>query len=246
MSQNALGSSTVPNSPDIQLKGANYGIRVVFPAEISEETLLEKFAAIPDRSFVMPMGTGVVLDFQSRTCSQELIEKILTEVLWPRNLKVLAWMGTDEETLARLEQAGFRTELPRADDSPDGGQVALLTHSLRSGQHEEVPGDVVLVGHLNHGAEIFAGGSIFVLGKLKGLVHAGRNGTDNVCVIAGSFEPLQVRIGDKLCTDLKEDMKWWKKPVIITVENDRVLIRELTFMVAGDRADRESSDSEGR
>jgi septum site-determining protein MinC len=79
---------------------------------------------------------------------------------------------------------------------------------------------------LNSGAEIYAGGSVSVLGKLKGLVHAGRRGTEAVYILAGSFEPRQLRVGDRLCDQFGADMKWWKKPVIITLEEDGLFFRD--------------------
>ncbi|MDR2180834.1 MAG: hypothetical protein LBP21_11040 [Synergistaceae bacterium] len=210
-------------TPVIQLKGTNFGIRVVFPKDLSDDLLLDNFEAIPEETYALPMGTGVVLDFQSRSCSEQLIGAILSRVVWPRKLNVLAWLTWDKVSLARLACAGFTTKEP-AGEHVSG--ALILDHSLRSGQHEDYDGDVVLVGHLNNGAEIFAGGSVSVLGKLKGLVHAGRNGAEGIYIVAGSFESQQLRIGDKLCDQFGEDMKWWKKPVIITLEDDGLLFRD--------------------
>lgn len=219
-------SSNDIDSPAVQLKGTNFGIRVVFPMELSDELLLEKFEAISEETYVLPIGTGVVLDFQSRRCSEELIGKILFRVVWPKGINVLAWITTDEETTLQLRRAGFHTAEPECSGIKSEPDTLILNHSLRSGQREEASGNVVLIGHLNSGAEIYAGGSVSVLGKLKGLVHAGRQGTDGVYILAGSFEPQQLRIGDRLCSQIAPDMKWWKKPVIITLEENGLLLRD--------------------
>ncbi|GHV45640.1 hypothetical protein FACS1894204_05310 [Synergistales bacterium] len=100
----------------------------------------------------------------------------------------------------------------------------IVERSLRSGQREEFDGDVVLIGQLNDGAEILAGGSVTVLGRLKGCVHAGLK--DAAYIIAASFESQQVRIGDRLCTLNSADVEWWKKSVIITLEENEFLFRE--------------------
>jgi septum site-determining protein MinC len=221
MSQNVSASSS------IQLKGANFGIRVIFPDSLPDDVLIENFAAIPEQSYALPMGTGVALDFQNRSCSEDFIVKILSEVVWPRGFNVLAWITADEESAARFSRAGFATTDPAANQVEGPyAETLILHHSLRSGQHEEYPGNVVLVGHLNSGAEIFAGGSVAVLGKLKGLIHAGRANAVGVYIIAGSFESQQLRIGDKLCDQFGADMKCWKKPVIITLEKEGLRLRE--------------------
>jgi septum site-determining protein MinC len=212
-------------APSIQLKGTSFGIRIVFPRDLSDDLLLDDFEAIPEQTYALPMGTGVVLDFQSRPCSERLIGAILSRVIWPKRLNVLAWIASDKESETRFVSAGFKTREPIIGHSTTLYPL-IVDHSLRSGQHEDYEGDVVLVGHLNNGAEIFAGGSVSVLGKLKGLVHAGRSGTEGVYIVAGSFEPQQLRIGDKLCDQFGEDMKWWKKPVIITLEDDGLLFRD--------------------
>jgi septum site-determining protein MinC len=215
----------------IQLKGTGFGIKVIFPEDLTESALLKIFAAIPEEAYALPMGRGIVLDFQARPCSEKLIVRILREVVWPKKLSVLAWITTDEESSKRLKRAGFSVTEPPSEraEEPAMSKSLILEHSLRSGRREEYGGDVILVGHLNEGAEIFAGGSVFILGRLKGLVHAGCNGTDGVCVATGSFETRQLRVGDKLCDQFGNDMKWWKKPVIITLENDGLLFREWTI-----------------
>ncbi|MDR2527503.1 MAG: septum site-determining protein MinC [Synergistaceae bacterium] len=208
----------------IQLKGTNFGLRVIFPESLDDDVLLEEFKAVPDRAYILPVGTGLVLDFRSRPCSGELAGRILSDVVWPRGLDVLAWLTSDAESRSRLTQAGFKTEEPGRGAFPDVGPL-IVNRSLRSGQRREYPGDVVLVGHLNNGAEIFAGGSVCVLGRLKGLVHAGRGGSEGIYVMAASFEPQQLRVGDKLCDQFDPNMKWWKKPVIITLEDDNLFFR---------------------
>ena len=232
-------SHNTAESLEIQLKGTSYGLKIIFPNDLPDDLLLEKFEAIPDQTYVVPIGTGVVLDFQARFCSEELIGKILFKVVWPRGLNVLAWMTSDENASAQLRRAGFRTTEPISENAAGhrhagNSETLIMNHSLRSGQQIEGPGNVVLIGHLNSGAEIFAGQSISVLGKLKGLVHAGLETTQGVYVIAASFEPQQVRIGDKLCAQVGVDMKWWKKPVIITLEEDKLLIKELKFFTGNE------------
>jgi len=215
-------------SSDIQLKGTNFGVRVIFPDDIADDELLKMFASIPDKAYTMPEGMGIILDFQGRLCSERFITRILREVIWPKKFRVLAWLSVNENSSERFKEAGFHVAEPGLERGCAGTapRNLVINHSLRSGQHEEYVDDVILAGHLNEGAELFAGGSVFVLGKLKGLVHAGCSGTDGVCVVAGSFEARQLRIGDKLCDQFGSGMKWWKKPVIITLEGDGLLFKE--------------------
>ena len=42
----------------------------------------------------------------------------------------------------------------------------------------KVPGDLLLIGDVNPGGTVMAGGNIFIMGSLKGIAHAGCYGND--------------------------------------------------------------------
>ncbi len=74
----------------------------------------------------------------------------------------------------------------------------FVSHTLRSGQRVECAGDVVVLGDVNDGAEVIAGGSIAVMGTLRGLAHAGATGRSDVVVAANLLAPKQLRISGKV------------------------------------------------
>lgn len=74
----------------------------------------------------------------------------------------------------------------------------FLAHTLRSGQRIECEGDIVVLGDVNDGAEVIAGGSIAVMGTLRGLAHAGAMGRADVVVAANVLAPKQLRISGKI------------------------------------------------
>jgi septum site-determining protein MinC len=71
----------------------------------------------------------------------------------------------------------------------------LVRRTLRSGQRVRYFGNVVVLGDVNPGAEITAGGDIIVMGWLRGLAHAGAGGNDRAMVSAFRLNPTQLRIG---------------------------------------------------
>jgi len=52
-------------------------------------------------------------------------------------------------------------------------EVRIIRKTLRSGDKEVSTGDIVVLGDVNPGAEIEAGGNVYVLGSLRGFVRAG-------------------------------------------------------------------------
>lgn len=74
----------------------------------------------------------------------------------------------------------------------------FLDRSIRSGIKEEYIGSIVVMGDVNYGAEIIAGGNIMVLGTLRGVAHAGANGNTKAIVSANATDKTQIRIADKV------------------------------------------------
>ena len=81
-------------------------------------------------------------------------------------------------------------------DKPD----ELLFHhgTLRSGEHLDSEGDVLLLGDVNPGARISAEGDVMVWGRIRGVAHAGKGGNKKAKIIALELRPLQLRIADKI------------------------------------------------
>lgn len=80
----------------------------------------------------------------------------------------------------------------------DGDEAILVRRTLRSGYSLKYPGHVVILGDVNPGAEIIAGGNVIVWGRLRGAVHAGSEGDDSAVVCALDLSPMQLRIGDRM------------------------------------------------
>ncbi len=215
----------------IVLKGTGYGLRMIFPEDPPEEEIFSSLGKLSDEVPVMAGNIGIVLDFQGRHLSRRFILRLLSEFVWPGNMRVLSWICLDGETMNDLRSMGAATGEPVPEKTGGGERsthCSLILHrSLRSGQRVEHDGDVLIIGHVNDGAEVFASGSIYVWGRLKGIAHAGLDGEEEHTVVAGLFEATQVRLGSKVSASLGSDMEWWGKPVIITCENDSLVVREL-------------------
>ncbi|PLT32402.1 septum site-determining protein MinC [Bacillus sp. V5-8f] len=73
-------------------------------------------------------------------------------------------------------------------------QMATVAKMVRSGQVLEVPGDLLLIGDVNPGGTVIAGGNIYVMGILKGIAHAGTGGNEESIIAASVMKPAQLRI----------------------------------------------------
>jgi septum site-determining protein MinC len=74
--------------------------------------------------------------------------------------------------------------------------IQLLSGTVRSGQVLTHRGDLLLLGDVNPGGTIQSTGSIYVMGALRGLAHAGMKGEETAIIVASVLRPTQLRIAD--------------------------------------------------
>lgn len=228
------------HKPDSQPKPERtyYGLKFILPESLSEDELLKSLVRIPAQVYKLPEDQGIVLDFGGRACSRRLVLHMLNSIVWEKGIRILAWLSQNEDSLKLFNSAGLCVNEPALElmnaqrlENRNYSGLKIVYNSMRSGQRIETDGDVLVWGHLNPGAEIVAGGSIIIAGKLIGVVHAGGYGREDVFVWTGCFETPQVRIGNKLCYADADTTTCWRKSVLITLENSTPVIRENKFII---------------
>ncbi|MFN9871891.1 MAG: septum site-determining protein MinC [Cyanobacteriota bacterium] len=106
-----------------------------------------------------------------------------------------------------LEQGGSLPVNGAGDKAATKANVDPLTvhrGTLRSGDHLQVEGSVLLLGDVNPGARISAGGHVLVWGRLRGMAHAGCGGNRSARIVALQLRPLQLRIADAVARGPEE------------------------------------------
>lgn len=109
----------------------------------------------------------------------------------------------------------FDTNLP-------GEAAVLVQRTLRSGFKVEYPGHIVVVGDVNPGAELVAGSSVVVWGRMRGVVHAGAEGNQQAVVCALDLIPTQLRIATIAAAPIGRKRK--PQPEIARVQDGQIVI----------------------
>jgi len=130
----------------------------------------------------------------------------LRRALADREVHLWAVLSESAQTRQSSADLGLALELARsaAEDDPQidtqllGDEAVLVQRTLRSGNTIRHPGHVVVIGDVNPGAEIIAGGDVVVWGRLRGVVHAGAKGDSGAVVCALDLSPTQLRIADQI------------------------------------------------
>lgn len=139
--------------------------------------------------------------------------------------------GSNTDLNGNVLQAATPMEVPASSlpspSSTAGTQAAgsnglVLRETIRSGRSIYHEGHVVVIGDVNPGAEIIAGGDVVVWGKLRGLVHAGAMGDTTAVICALELIPTQLRIADQIAI-APHDKRRQPTPEKVSMHNGRIV-----------------------
>jgi septum site-determining protein MinC len=136
----------------------------------------------------------------------------LRDMLTDDGLALWAILSNSEITQQNAQMLGLATRINKPlpertthtiETALTGEEAVLVRRTLRSGFSIKNFGHVVVIGDVNPGCEIVAGGDIVVWGHLRGMVHAGAEGNQDAVVCAMDLAPTQLRIADHIATTPK-------------------------------------------
>ena len=194
-------------SSGLAVKGVGDGLLIHVPEGAWDEVLASLVQTV-DEGGEFFRGARLALQLDERELGAADLGH-LRDVLAGREVNLWALLATSPSTRSAAADLGLALELVRpsaaareADEPIDtelpGEHAALVHRTLRSGNHIHYAGHVVVVGDVNPGAEIIAGGDVIVWGRLRGVVHAGAGGNEQAVVCALDLAPTQLRIAGQI------------------------------------------------
>jgi len=185
----------------INIKGLRDGLLVTMgnaPWDELRGALMEQIAA--RQSFFL--GARVALDVGAQIFHvNELSE--LRDTLSEQGINLWAVVSESPTTEQTSQLLGLATRIskPRPEEvarsfveESDEQAGLFIARTLRSGMRIEFPGSVTVLGDINPGAEVIAGGNVIVWGRVRGAIHAGSNGDPSAVVCALDVSAAQMRI----------------------------------------------------
>jgi septum site-determining protein MinC len=191
----------------VSIKGVGDGLLLSIPEGGWEDVLPLLLRTIEDRQDFF-RGASVALQLRGQVLGAADLGA-LRQALSERQIHLTAIISDSAQTQAVAQDLGLAIALRRPNlpaelqeaplESEVAGEQAVLTRrTLRSGNRVHFPGHVIVIGDVNPGAEIIAGGNIVIWGRLRGVVHAGAMGDEHATVCALDLAPTQVRIADRI------------------------------------------------
>jgi septum site-determining protein MinC len=190
---------------EVSVKGIHEGLLITFGEGSWEEAFPSLLAHLDSKPDFF-LGANAILQLGAFPLQAADLAR-LRSALADRGMGLRTVLSQSPETVSAAKDLGLETALPVREvrETPlstelTGSEAILLHQTLRSGNSVRFPGHVTVLGDVNPGAEIIAGGSVIVWGHLRGTVHAGAEGDERSIVCALDLSPTQLRIAGYAAT----------------------------------------------
>lgn len=209
----------------IQIKGIRDGLLVSLGEAswtVIRQALIEQIEQQP----AFFHGAHLTLDVGNQALkSNELIA--LRDQLSERGVMLWAVLSNSPITEKTAQLLGLATRIHKTPPPSlqtakgiDDETALWIKKTLRSGTRIEYAGHVVVLGDVNPGAEIIAGGSVIVWGRLRGVVHAGAQGNRQAVVCALDLAPTQLRVAGEIAVSPERRNK--PQPEIVRIKDNQL------------------------
>lgn len=194
----------------ISIKGGRDGLRMRFDDMADWDELVVQLERQLAQNQAFFNGARLTLELGERAVSEAQLAEVLG-LMQQHGVAAEALSASARESRNAARAAGLAARpLPRYPEAAQGAAPAapeaealLLTRTVRSGQVVRHSGHITLIGDVNPGGELIAGGSVVVWGRLRGFVHAGALGNGEAVVCAIELRPTQLRIADQIAAGPK-------------------------------------------
>lgn len=207
----------------ISIKGSREGLRLQLSESAAWEEVLTALREQLERGSQFFNGARVAVDIGERALANDELNTILA-LMQQHGLEAEALISSARESRSAARAAGIATRpVPRASEHEEpGDSTSFVQRTVRSGQVVRHHGHLLIVGDINPGAEVIAGGSVMVWGRVRGIVHAGALGDRTAIICALELTPTQLRIADLIARS--PDSSSGKQPESARIVNEQISV----------------------
>ncbi len=154
-------------------------------------------------------GSRFILSVENHALSTFEIEELLRCLKSIEELTFCGFKTNVKENRELCIKLGVPCDLSdmkfeKTKERAENEEVKLIRKTLRSGDRITSTGDIIIMGDVNPGAEVEAGGNVYVMGNLMGFVRAGIGKKE--CEIRALYfqAPLVEVCGERISFNRKE------------------------------------------
>ena len=196
------------------IKGNKYGVSVVLDPDVDfQEIVNELKERLTSAERFFDSDRQIAIAFENRDLSNDELDQLLTLIQNESKLNIQYVLNENGVTENKFQQVINKTfnnnqteqilydqenivQNEQINNNHDSSTGMFYKGTLRSGQKLESDNSIVIIGDVNPGASVIAGGNIVIIGSLTGSVQAGARGNRNCFVMALSMSPIQIQIAD--------------------------------------------------
>lgn len=219
---------------NIQIKGVRDGL-LVSVGEGDWLTIQSALLAHIDERSGFFKGAKLALDVSNRILHAAELGT-LRDRLADKEVSLWAVISSSPVTENTAQTLGLATRIHTSrperavkpmDTELTGDGAILVRRTIRSGFRVASHGHVIVVGDVNPGGEISAGGSVIVWGKMRGSVQAGLQDVESAVICALDLAPTLLRLGEQVVTLPAKKGK--TQPEMIRLQNGQVVIEPWNY-----------------
>jgi septum site-determining protein MinC len=188
----------IDETPAVRMKGVGSSLWVTIAPEAPLEVVHAELARLFEPFKHMAGATRVVLDTGVGAGDDHRHSQIRSYMEDAFNLNQIVTPLENDGGKAKR----YRMKRSRSNISHNGSDTMVLGGRVRSGQTVQARKHLVIMGDVNPGSELIAGGDILVLGSLCGTAAAGQPDNLDAIILALDFRPIQVKIGGVVAAGL--------------------------------------------
>ena len=191
----------------VEFKGTGRGLILYINRETSMENIFDSISAkiksSPnffiggmltdiDSNYISPYQKKLIIEFLSENYNIEYVgvdEFQFNEMMKQKEYKGAAAIYKAVRTLYVMDSLGN-------EEIDYNGSVVFMT-TVPAGSVIKSSCDIVILGSVDVGAKVIAGGNITVMGEIRGEAYAGAYGNDSACIIARQINAQKIAIFDR-------------------------------------------------
>lgn len=207
------------NNDGILIKGNRDGINTTIDMEKFDcfESMLSKLVKKLSKGKHFYKGTTLILKIDLKLLNDKKVNKLKELLLDKIELKDIVLEDLEKGIIKNSSKS------PKPFSGVYEGKTKFIRKTVRSGQCIKYQGNIVIIGDINSGAEVYAAGNVIVLGQIKGKVSAGTNGNSKAVIAAFLLQPEILRISNVIAMS-PDDSEKPRYPELAKIKDGTIIV----------------------
>lgn len=207
------------NNDGILIKGNRDGINTTIDMDKFDcfESMLSLLVKKLSKGKHFYKGTTLILKLDLSLLNEKKIKKLNELLLDEIELKDIVLEDLDRDNV-KDDHKSLKTF-----SGVYEGKTKFIRKTVRSGQCIRYQGNIVIIGDINSGAEVYAAGNVIVLGRIKGKVSAGINGNQKAVIAAFLLQPEILKISDVIAMS-PDDSEKPSYPELAKIKDGAIIV----------------------